>query len=129
MARRFARGAVSYVRLRVEVHRTDKASAEAVVRMFDALHKRLLRRWWRRLVLGQPAVALEVHHGAGPRQDGAAAELGVDGAACPRGHERMVQAALRTAYPNCSTVGAATSRSRRRRRLLRLKKDRSSSGA
>ena len=51
-----------YVRLRVEPYRTDRASAEAVVAMYEALHKRLLRRWWRRLLHGQPSVALEVHH-------------------------------------------------------------------
>jgi hypothetical protein len=46
----------------IEAYRTDRTSAEAVVGMFEALHKRLLRRWWRRLLLGQPTVALEVHH-------------------------------------------------------------------
>ena len=45
-----ARSARRLVRLRVEPFRTDRASAEAVVAMFEALHKRLLRRWWRRLV-------------------------------------------------------------------------------
>jgi len=84
-----------YVRMRVETYRTDKASAEAVVSMFEALHKRLLRRWWRRLLRGQPSVALEVHHTSG------AAWLAV---ACPLGLEEMVQAALRTAYPNCRLV-------------------------
>jgi hypothetical protein len=80
------------VRLRVQTYRTDKASAEAVVSMFGALHKRLLRRWWRRLLLGQPSVALEVHHAGGT------VWLAV---ACPAGLEGMVEAALRTAYPNC----------------------------
>jgi len=61
-ARRQARRRRRYVRLRVEPYRTDRASAEAVVTMFEALHKRLLRRWWRRLLGGQPGVALEVHH-------------------------------------------------------------------
>jgi hypothetical protein len=51
-----------YVRLKIEAYRADRASAEAIVGMFEALHKRLLRRWWRRLLLGQPTVALEVHH-------------------------------------------------------------------
>jgi hypothetical protein len=84
-----------YVRMRVETYRTDKASAEAVVSMFEALHKRLLRRWWRRLLRGQPSVSLEVHHAGG------AVWLGVT---CPVGSEDMVQAALRTAYPNCRLV-------------------------
>ena len=56
-----------YVRLRVEVYRTDRSSAEAVVAMFEALHKRLLARWWRRLLQGQPSLALEVHHACADR--------------------------------------------------------------
>jgi hypothetical protein len=94
-SRWYARRRRRYVRMRVETYRTDKASAEAVVSMFEALHKRLLRRWWRRLLRGQPSVALEVHHTSG------AAWLAV---ACPLGLEWMVQAALRTAYPNCRLV-------------------------
>ncbi|HEY3864864.1 MAG TPA: replication-relaxation family protein [Solirubrobacteraceae bacterium] len=76
----------------MRAYRNDKASAEAVVGMFEALHKRLLRRWWRRLLRGQPSVALEVHHA------GNAVWLAVT---CPAGDKGMVQAALRTAYPNC----------------------------
>jgi hypothetical protein len=86
-----------YVRLRVEVYRTDHASAEAVVSMFEALHKRLLRRWWRRLLQGQPAVALEVHHTCA-RGSPHSAWLAVS---CPAGLEPLVEAALRGAYPNC----------------------------
>jgi hypothetical protein len=81
-----------YVRMRVRTYRTDTASAEAVISMFEALHKRMLRRWWRRLLHGQPSVALEVHHAHGT------VWLAV---ACPAGSRDMVQAALRTAYPNC----------------------------
>jgi hypothetical protein len=99
-SRSYARRRRRYVRMRVETYRTDKASAEAVVSMFEALHKRLLRRWWRRLLRGQPSVALEVHHARGPTGSGAA-WLAV---ACPLGLEGMVQAALRTAYPNCRLV-------------------------
>jgi hypothetical protein len=97
----------TYVRLRVEAYRADTATADSLVTMFDALHKRLLRRWWRRLVLGQPSVSLEVHH---TRSQGTGTELeraGGDSPAvwltvsCQRGLERMVEAALQTAYPNC----------------------------
>jgi Replication-relaxation len=86
-----------YVRMRVEPYRTDSASAEAVVTMFEALHKRLLRRWWRRLLWGQPAMALEVHH----------TESVWLAVSCERGLERMVEAALRAAYPNCRLRPAA----------------------
>jgi Replication-relaxation len=81
-----------YVRLRVHPYRTDTAGAQALVSMFEALHRRLLHRWWRRLLRGQPSVALEVHHADG------CAWLAVS---CPAGSEEVVQAALRTAYPNC----------------------------
>jgi hypothetical protein len=94
-ARWKARRGRAYVRLRVETYRTDRASAEAVVSMFAALHKRLLRRWWRRLLQGQPSVALEAHHAGGT------AWLAVT---CPVGLEQIVEAALRTAYPNCRLV-------------------------
>jgi single-stranded DNA-binding protein len=87
----------NYVRLLVEPYRTDSASAEAVVGMFASLHKRVLRRWWRRLLLGQPSVALEVHHSTtGDRQP--SVWLAVT---CPNGQESVVETALRTAYPNC----------------------------
>jgi Replication-relaxation len=95
ISRRRVRRRRRYVRLRVQAYRTDTASAEAVVSMFEALHKRLLRRWWRRLFSGQPSVALEVHYAR------ATAWLAVT---CPVGLEQMVEAALRTAYPNCRLV-------------------------
>jgi len=90
-----------YVRLRVEAYRTDQAQDDALVRMFEALHKRLLRRWWRRLVFGQPSVALEVHHAGSGGQEHA--WLGVS---CPQGLEPMVHAALQAAYPNCALTVA-----------------------
>ena len=97
LVRREARNRRRYVRLRVVAYRADRTSAEAVVTMFEALHKRLLRRWWRRLLLGQPSVAVEVHH-TSDRDSPDSAWLAVS---CPVGLERMVEAALRTAYPNC----------------------------
>jgi hypothetical protein len=116
-----------YVRLRIDAYRTDRASAEAVVAMFEVLHKRMLRRWWRRLLLGQPAIALEVHHTCaepvhctagradrcpvspeGPEGIGLGKGLAQGSphsvgmaVSCPQGSERLVEAALRSAYPNC----------------------------
>jgi len=108
-----------YVRLEVLGHRTDRASAEALVRMHSALHKRLLARWWRRILSGQPTVALEVHyeHTDG---EGRRAWFAI---CCPRGVEQMVEAALRTAYPNCRLVAAKHRCAPPPRALLRLKKD------
>jgi Replication-relaxation len=91
-----------YVRVRVDAYRTDGTSVEGIVAMFEALHKRLQRRWWRRLVRGQPSVALEVHHTRGGNGAGRA----MLALACPAGLERMVEAAVRSAYPNCRVAGA-----------------------
>ena len=121
-----ARHRRQYVRLGVEPYRTDRASAEAIVTMFEVLHKRMLRRWWRRLLFGQPSLSLEVHHARTPPvrtaiagdEGSSRASLYVGGLAdhgsasasphvawlavtCPHGLERMVEAALRTAYQNC----------------------------
>ena len=110
-----ARGRRSYVRLRVEPYRGDHAPIEAVVTMFGALHKRMLRRWWSRLAHGQPSISLELHHCAGPPH---AVWLAI---ACPRGWERACEAALQATYPNCrlvpmpQTIGEAPV-------MLRLKK-------
>jgi Replication-relaxation len=84
-----------YVRLRIEAYRADYTSAETLVTMFGALHKRLLRRWWRRLLWGQPSLALEVHHDGGVPHS---AWLAIS---CPREQTPMVEAALQAAYPNC----------------------------
>jgi hypothetical protein len=88
-----------YVRLGIEVYRTDSATAEGVIAMFESLHKRLLRRWWRRLLLGQPSLALEIHCGSG-----GSVRLAVS---CPVGIESMIETALRTAYPNCRLCSAS----------------------
>lgn len=107
-SRLIARHRRVYVRLRVNPYRTDRATVQGIVSMFEALHKRLLRRWWRRLFIGQPSVSVEVH--LMPRLAGqTSGAQGVEGCAyyaslmltCPAGLEQMVGAALRTAYPNC----------------------------
>lgn len=92
-ARVSARRSRVYVRLGIEAYRTDNTTAEGVIAMFESLHKRLLRRWWRRLLSGQPSLALEIHH-----DSQRSVWLAVS---CPTGSESMVETALRTAYPNC----------------------------
>jgi hypothetical protein len=91
VSRLHARRRRTYVRLRVNPYRGDDPAVWAIVSMFDALHKRLLRRWWRRLFTGQPSVGLEVHCDR-------VAWLSLT---CPAGLEPFVEAALRSAYPNC----------------------------
>jgi Replication-relaxation len=96
LSRAGSRSRRRYVRMRVEPYRGDHADADALVRMFETLQKRLLRRWWRRLFAGQPSLALEVHHGGeGGTQAGWLA------VSAPVGLEPMVEAALRAAYPSC----------------------------
>jgi len=101
-----------YVRLRVEAYRTDRASAEALVLMFETLHKRILCRWWRRLLLGQPTVSLEVHHGggAGAARSEARASAAPSAAwfavCCETSMQHLVESALRAAYANCRLVPA-----------------------
>ncbi len=84
-----------YVRLRVEAYRADHAGVEAVVAMYGSLHKRLLRRWWRRLAFGQPSLSVEVHH------TGGAAHSAWLAITCIEGQQRIVEASLQAAYPNC----------------------------
>jgi hypothetical protein len=91
-----ARARRRYVRLLIAPYRTDSAAPEAVVGLFIGLHKRLLQRWWRRLLVGQPSVALEAHLLPGPGGTNLA-ELAVT---CPQDKVNAVEAALRGAYPN-----------------------------
>ncbi|MDE3069252.1 MAG: hypothetical protein KGJ43_00805, partial [Acidobacteriota bacterium] len=60
-----ARARRRYVRLRVVPYRTDQATPEAVVAMFESLHKCRLQRWWERLARGQASLAVEVHRARG----------------------------------------------------------------
>lgn len=80
-----------YVRLRVVPYRGDDPLPQAIISMFESLHKRLLHRWWRRIFIGQPSVGLEVHCSN-------EAWLALT---CPVGLQPLVEAALRSAYPNC----------------------------
>ena len=126
-----ARARRRYVRLRVEAYRNDRATAESLVHMFAAVHRRLQRRWWRRLLFGQPGIALEIHHSAGaPHREGSPQAIGsVSGeppaawaaVSCPTGLAPMIESTLQGAYPNCRLVPAAT-RSASRPAVLRLKK-------
>ena len=99
LARLRARHVRSYIRLRVVPYRTDVADVHALARMFSALQVRLGRRWWRRLLQGQPSVGLEVHHRPRGAAGATRAWLAVT---CPAGQERSVEAALQVAYPNLS---------------------------
>src|SRR4051794_38057780 len=80
-----------YRRWRLLPYRTDVATGAELVGVLELLHKRLLQRWWRRLLYGQPSGSLEVH--VLPGADGefeAALAISV-----PAGAQRLVLAALR----------------------------------
>jgi hypothetical protein len=119
-ARGRARGRRRYVRMRIVPYRNDVADAHALTRMFAALQSRLLRRWWERLIGGQPSVALEIHHR--PAIEGAAACAWMS-VTCPVGHEASVEAALQVAYPNMR-LGRAREEPGSPPCLMRLKKRR-----
>ena len=48
------------LRLRLMPGRTDEASPQRVAKLLEVLHQLLLRRWWQRLLTGQPGLALEL---------------------------------------------------------------------
>jgi hypothetical protein len=121
--RLLARRRRKYVRLRIEPNRTDHASAASIARMYGALHQRLQRRWWRRLLAGQPAVALEVHHEHRGSAESCSEHFAWMALSCPLGCERMVEAALRTAYPNSQLVPVGEHFELAPTAVLRLKKD------
>jgi hypothetical protein len=121
--RMLARRRRCYVRLRIEPHRTDQAGFEALVRMFDAVHRRNQRRWWRRLISGQPSMSLEVHHDETDGLDGRSSHSAWMALTCLLGDERMAEAALRTAYPNCRLTPLGDHATAEPAALVRLKKD------
>lgn len=86
-----------YVRLKVVPYRGDDPAAQAIVGMYEALHKQLLRRWWRRLFTGQPSISLEIHCNR-------EAWLSLT---CPARMQPLMEAALRVAYPNCRVQRAS----------------------
>jgi hypothetical protein len=106
------------VRLQVLPYRADRTSVEGLVAMFESLHKRLQRRAWRRLLLGQPSLALEVHC----RRAHTGARCASLAVVCPSGSERMVEASLRGAYPNCTLARAPRLQPHAPSAVLRLKK-------
>jgi hypothetical protein len=118
VARWRARRRRRYIRLQVLPYRADRTSVEGLVSMFESLHKRLQQRKWRRVLLGQPSLALEVHC----RRDAtglASASLAI---VLPSGLERMLEASLRSAYPNCALARSRQSPPSSPPAVLRLRK-------
>jgi hypothetical protein len=93
-----------YRRYAIAPYRTDDASTEQVVALFQDWHQQLHQRLHRRLVFGQPYVALEEH----VEQDagGAHATLAI---VCPEQFVAVLDGRLAATYPN-SRIGHAFSR-------------------
>jgi hypothetical protein len=93
-----------YQRYAIAPYRTDDASTEQVVALFQDWHQQLHQRLHRRLLFGQPYLALEEH----VEQDagGARATLAV---VCPEQFVAALDGRLAATYPN-SRIGHAFSR-------------------
>jgi hypothetical protein len=86
-----------YARLVLDVYHLDFAEPKEVARAFSFLHAALVVTGPRRLLEGQPSVAVEVHHR--PAGEGRSARSWL--AVCCRVEDReAVETAMRTAYPN-----------------------------
>jgi hypothetical protein len=115
-ARLLRRWTRRYVRLRLVPYRSDEAQPQEVLRMIETWHQQVLQRWWRRALLGQPGIALEVTTAPDAGGD-LAATLSV---VCPRSLATAVEGALMGCYPN--TRLEAEDVLPRVGRLVRLKK-------
>jgi hypothetical protein len=97
LTRGWARRRRCYVRLVVEPYRSDRLAVDALVSTFAGIHALVSVRGPRRIVTGQPSVALEIHHQV--RSTGA--PLVWLAVSAPHGLATQVAAAMRAAYPNC----------------------------
>src|SRR3954468_18568032 len=93
-----------YRRFAIAPYRTDEASTEQVVALFQDWHQQLHQRLHRRLVFGQPYLALEEH--VRPDAGGAEATLAI---VCPEQFVAALDGRLAATYPH-SRIGHAFSR-------------------
>src|SRR3954470_7698308 len=93
-----------YHRYAIAPYRTDEASTEQVVALFQDWHQQLHQRLHRRLLFGQPYVALEEH--VRPDAGGAEATLAI---VCPEQFVAALDGRLAATYPH-SRIGHAFSR-------------------
>ncbi len=102
-------------------YRADEATPDQVRRLIESWHQMTLRRWWQRLLTGQPALALEFH--AIPDEAGTRLRLLI---ACPGepGLAESLDARLSACYRDSRMIAAGPV-SIATRELLRLKKRRS----
>jgi hypothetical protein len=94
ISRMLARGRRRYVRLWLLPFRADEAEPEEVRRLLESWHQQLLQRWFRRLALGQPGMALEVVMAPDTEGD-RAARLSI---VCPEAMSAGLEGALLASY-------------------------------
>ena len=92
-----ARARRVYARCDVKPYRTDHAEPEALIDLMESLHKRLLVRWWRRILYGQPSIGLEIHRSNEP---GGRVRVGRLAVTCLEEDAASVGSALTGCYPN-----------------------------
>jgi hypothetical protein len=93
-----------YRRYAIAPYRTDEASTEQVVALFQDWHQQIHQRLHRRLVFGQPYLALEEH--VRPDTGGAEATLAI---VCPEQFVAALDGRLAATYPH-SRIGHAFGR-------------------
>ena len=106
-------------RYRLKPFRSDEATPDQVQRFLESLHQIVLRRWWQRLFLGQPSVALEFHAVEGEAGRQLRLALVVRGpAGARRGDRRAPDRLLPRRPPRAGEGRAAAGRGA----ILRMKK-------
>ena len=95
-SRSVARHHRRYIRLWLLPFRADEAEPDEVRRLLESWHQQLLQRWYRRLAIGQPGIALEIVMAPDSEGD-RAARLSV---VCPEGMAEGIEGALLACYPD-----------------------------
>ncbi len=116
-SRSVARRRRRYVRLWLLPFRAEDAEQDEVRRLLESWHQQLLQRWFRRLVLGQPGIALEIVMAPDSEGD-RAARLSV---VCPEGMADGLEGSLLACYPDSRLLRGGQSLPPVRR-IVRLKK-------
>jgi hypothetical protein len=112
-----ARRSRRYVRLSLLPYRAEQAEPESVRRMLESWHQQLVVRWWRRLALGQPSMALEVVMG----RDGSGELEGRLSMVCPEAVADSVAGTLAGCYSD-TRLTRETAPLPEVERIIRLKK-------
>jgi hypothetical protein len=98
--RRTARAGRTATRLWLLPFRADDAEPQAVMRLLESWHQQLQERWWRRIVYGQPGIALEVVMAPDAEGD-RTARLSV---VCPEEFAETIEGSLLACYPDSRLV-------------------------